>query len=353
MNRIQSFRLGCLTVLAVVSVSFAHPVTAMNARGDVDSKVLAAFVAHVESLGQISETQKKQIRDLVGDPATASITDGLLSIYPDYSAAIESSDADDVSEGIKLLTPLADGTDPFLAADANFYLARLLMNNERFEEALPRLDKMTHELAEYSTHLGDAQYYIGVAQAGMLQKDEAIRSFMEFLQFNPDAAERLRVSAWRQVQELQAIQAGQLNDVHQHMDFSRRRLELVETDETTQQKQDNIVKMLGQLIKEAEKKECNSSCKNSNTEKQAENKPAPPKPAQEPKQGKSQQGGSSSNPNGDVVEKSYDDSPTSPWSRLRDRSRDPANNAVKEKLPARYRDIVEKYYEAANGDGKK
>ena len=51
--------------------------------------------------------------------------------------------------------------------------------------------------------------------------------------------------------------------------------------------------------------------------------------------------------------KNYDDSPASPWSRLRDRSRDPANNAVKEKLPARYRDIVERYMEAANGEAEK
>ena len=41
------------------------------------------------------------------------------------------------------------------------------------------------------------------------------------------------------------------------------------------------------------------------------------------------------------------------WSRLRDRSRDPANTAVKEKLPARYRDIVERYMEAANGEAEK
>ena len=53
------------------------------------------------------------------------------------------------------------------------------------------------------------------------------------------------------------------------------------------------------------------------------------------------------------MKKSSDDSPASPWSRLRDRSRDPANNAVKEKLPARYRDIVERYTEAANGEGEK
>jgi hypothetical protein len=48
--------------------------------------------------------------------------------------------------------------------------------------------------------------------------------------------------------------------------------------------------------------------------------------------------------------RSYDDSPASPWSRLRNRNRDAANNAVKSKLPARYRELVEKYTEAANGN---
>lgn len=112
--------------------------------------------------------------------------------------------------------------------------------------------------------------------------------------------------------------------------------------------------MLNKLIKEEEKKEASSSASSSKKpkpkdqgqkDKQAQ-KPKSPKPS------KSQQGGSSSNPNGQAVVKTYDDSPASPWSRLRDRSRDPANNAVKEKLPARYRDIVERYMEAANGEKK-
>ena len=47
--------------------------------------------------------------------------------------------------------------------------------------------------------------------------------------------------------------------------------------------------------------------------------------------------------------KTYEDVPASPWGKLRDRSRDPANNAIKEKLPAPYRGIVEKYMEKANG----
>jgi hypothetical protein len=137
------------------------------------------------------------------------------------------------------------------------------------------------------------------------------------------------------------------------MDFSRRRLQLTETGEATQQEQGEIVKMLATLIKEQEKKECNSSCKKGSKPKPSEKQASGEKPEQKPGSSKSQKGGTSSNPNGQVVKKSYDDSPASPWSRLRDRSRDPANNAIKEKLPARYRDIVEKYYEAANGDGQK
>ena len=40
-------------------------------------------------------------------------------------------------------------------------------------------------------------------------------------------------------------------------------------------------------------------------------------------------GGTSNNPNG-VVRRTYDDGPASPWSQLRDRTRDAANNAVKQ-----------------------
>jgi tetratricopeptide (TPR) repeat protein len=351
------YPLATLAIVFALSICFhslsVSAMTGTGNAGDRDAKMIESFLAHVDSLDRIEDATKQKISDAIAaqsESGADAITEGLLLAYPNYGNAIASSDADNVAEGTALLSPLADSDDKFLAADASFYLARLLMNNQRFEDALPRLEMLTRQLAEYSSHQGDAQYYIGVAQAGMLQKDEAVQSFMQFLQFNPDAAERLRVSAWRQIQELQAIEDGKLEDVHHHMDYSRRRLELTETDESTQKEQDDIVKMLGQLIKEQEKKECNSSCKNSSSQKQAQSQPSPPKPQAEPKQGRGQQGGQSSNPNGRVVEKSYDDSPASPWSRLRDRSRDPANNAIKEKLPARYRDIVEKYYEAANGD---
>ena len=342
-------------MLATLAIATSYCCAAGNDSDTADgSQVVDSFLQHLDSLDQLTDAQRKQIKLAVAEleetPPDA-ITEGLLMVYPNYEGAVESSDNDEIDKAVELLSPLAESADRFLAADASFYLARTLMNNERFEEALPRLETLIGKFADCTVHQGSSQYFIGVAQAGMLQNREAIFSLMQFLQLYEDAPERLRVSAWRQIQELQAIEEGKLSDVHHHMDYSRRRLELTETGEATQQEQDQIVKMLGQLIKEQEKKECNSSCKN-NTNKSAQNKPQP-KSGQKPEPNKSEQGGTSSNPNGQAVKKTYDDSPADPWSRLRDRSRDPANNAIKEKLPARYRDIVEKYYEAANGQGGK
>jgi len=106
---------------------------------------------------------------------------------------------------------------------------------------------------------------------------------------------------------------------------------------------------LTKMIKEEEKKEAASSSKKSGTGKAGKEASGqkPGSKAESKSEGKGQSGGQSSNPNGKVV-REYSDAPASPWSRLRNRLRDPANNAVKEKLPARYRDIVEKYRAAAD-----
>jgi len=317
-----------------------------------DNRIRQAFADHLDSLPALAPTQTEQLKGLLQSGPLAGITDCLIQIYPHYATAIDSSEDDRVADGIRQLAPLVSAEDLFLAADASFFLARMLMNHERFEEALPILERLATELANYSAYQGEVHFFLGVAYAGLLQRDEAIRSFREFLEFYPNAAERLRVTAWRNVQELQAIEEGQLRDVQRHMEFSRRRLDQLDTGESTQEKQRKIINMLAKLIQEEEKKEANSSSKSSEKQQSPQENPSAPQQSQDPQQGSSDTGGSSANANGQAVEKSYDDLPASPWSRLRDRSRDPANNAIKEKLPARYRDIVEKYFEAAN-DGQK
>lgn len=266
MKRTRLFQIafGCIAALAMLAGSIA-PVVANDSHTE---KVVASFLKHVASLDAVAEKQKSEIKKTitdVGPDSPDAVTEALIQLYPKYSKAVELSDTESVESAVELLSPLADSNDKFLAADASFYLARTLMNDERFEDAMPRLEKLVGDLSEFTVHQGSAQYFIGVAQAGLLKNGDAVESFMQFLQFNPNAPERLRVSAWRQVQQLQSIQEGKLDDVHQRMDYSRRRLELIETDNVTQTEQDKIVNMLTKLIKEEEKKECSSNCKKGGT----------------------------------------------------------------------------------------
>jgi len=259
-TRLLQTGLSCLAATAMLLGSYA---TAMDSHTE---QVLTSFLKHVDSIDSIDAKKKSEIKELLkSDLSSDALTDGLIKLYPEYSKAVESSDDENVDRAIKLLGPLTESDDKFLAADASFYLARAMMNNERFEEAMPRLDQLIGKMGDHSAHQGSAQYFKGVAQAGLLKNQDAIQSFMEFISENPDAAERLRVSAWRQVQQLQSIQEGKLDDVHQRMDYSRRRLAQIETGEKTQEEQDKIVGMLTKLIKEAEKKECSSNCKKGGT----------------------------------------------------------------------------------------
>lgn len=263
-NRLFQIAFGWIAMFAIMAGSVATAA----ANDSHTEKVIASFLKHVASLDTIAEKQKSEISKTITDAGPDdpdAVTEGLIQLYPKYSQAVESSDTESVEAAVELLSPLADSDDKFLAADASFYLARTLMNDERFEDAMPRLKQLVGDLSQFTAHQGSTQYFIGVAQAGLLQNDDAIQSFMQFLQFNPEAPERLRVSAWRQVQQLQSIQEGKLDDVHQRMDFSRRRLELIETDKVTQTEQDKIVNMLTKLIKEEEKKECSSNCKQGGT----------------------------------------------------------------------------------------
>ena len=345
---------GFLLASAACAIVVCQVATYANETKD-SSQVIDSFLTHV-SKADLSDEVKAKVKQVVGDlrddPYTQAdaITQGLAAVYPEYASAVESTQGDDLEGSITSLEPHTKSDDKFLAADASFFVARALLNLERFEDALPILETLTGDLADYSVHSGSSQYFMGVAQANLLRNKEAIASFQTFLEQNTDAPERMQVSAWRQIQQLNSIREGELVDIHQRMDFSRRRLELEKTGNITQEQHRKIVNMLAKMIKEQEKKECSnckSKCKGNNTKDGQAKKPG--KPGGNKKQGKSSKGGTSNNPNG-TVRREYGTGPASPWSKLRDRARDPAYSAIKEQMPARYREIVERYTEKAQGN---
>lgn len=360
MNRQVSFWAAPVMVTACALGAFAPwaplalaaPASAFGTVGVGGDEVIAEFSRHLAELDGVTETARTEIEALLkaagDDPYSQAeaLTASLTLLYPEYERALMESTEDDPDATLQALRSQAQAGDEFLAADASFFLARTLMSADRHEEAIAFLERINGELAGNTLHSGTALYFTGVAHANVLENQRAVTAFQTFLDQYPEAPERLRISAWHQLQTLAMLEEGSLGDVLQRMEYSRRRLQIENTDEATQDQQEKIVAMLQTMIVEAQKKECSGSCSKKNSDNKSESQQQ--KQAQNQSPGQSQAGGSSSNPNG-VAQKSYDNGPASPWSRLRDRTRDAANNAVKEKLPARYRSVVEKYYERISG----
>ena len=102
------------------------------------------------------------------------------------------------------------------------------------------------------------------------------------------------------------------------------------------------------MTKEAEDKECN--CKGGGKPKPG-SKPGKGSEGESQAKGEGQgqqgtSGGGSKGTDSDTVKRLHRGGPTSPWSQLRDRERDPVFNAIKEKYPARYQQLIEQYYKS-------
>lgn len=345
MSRTSVFVATCLMVgCFCIRVTAATP--------DKTIKVIDQFVASVEENQSVGEERKAEVVKLVRSmrdddyDRPLAITEGLCELYPEYSKALEMMGEEDLSPSIAALTKLAKSDDPFLAAEATFYLARAYMLDERYEEALPLLRQVVGERSTQTVQVGNALYLEGVANSRLLNRQEAIAALERFIDENPNAPERMRVGAWRQLQQLKSLKEGTLSDVYDRMDYSRRHLKLAKTGEKTQQRQDEIVAMLNKLIKEAEDRESQSSQSQSKCKKCGKQGCQGECEGQGEGEGQNKgKGGSSKNADG-VARKTYNNGPQSPWSKLRDRDRDPVYSAIKERFPARFEHIIEQYYKS-------
>ncbi len=336
----------CLTMVLLSAGYVKAENTGTLANGETDS-----FLAAIQNNAQWDSQQKSRILEryerLTKDGVSSSdaITECLQLAYPEYQTAMGSLHADDVGSALKNLETLAASGDKHLAADAAFFLGRAYLAMGQHENAVPHLTRLVEQLQEFTLRETEALYYLGTAQAGMLQIEPAMANLIKFLQSDTSAPDRLKEGAYNQLVRLDQAKKNQLADAQLRMGFSERRLDQAQPDSETQEEQAKVVSILNQLIEEAEKKEC-GSCKGGKCDKKdGESKPGQkPGQDQKPKQGEGQSPGQSSNPNGGATKQSFDNGPISIWSELRERDRDPANSAVKEQLPPEYRKLIERYF---------
>lgn len=340
------------SILLVLSV--ATWATAVERPRQSTEPIVDGFVKAIKANKTISAESAteaaKLIDELKIDPEgrAIAIAEGLRLTNPEFRAALTKLGEENFAEASQKLQALKDSPDLYLAAESAYFLARAYILEERFEESLPLLAELRGRFVDHSVRGGESLFLTGVAAGQLLQRDEAIKSLSEFVEKFPDAPERMRVGAFRQLEILKLIEEGTLSDVHLRMEFSRRRLSLEDAGKNTREQQDKIINILAKLIKEAEDKECQCKGGKSQGQKKSEGKAGESESQAEGKgegQG-GEKGGGSKGTDSDSAKKLHRGGPQSPWSKLRDKDRDPVFNALKEKFPGRYQELIEQYYKS-------
>lgn len=341
-----------VTVGVVFTATLAEPRTAAD-----DQKLIEQFRAWLQTAEAPAELKARALEAIEAvaaepDARSMAVTEALRELSPEFRDALQALVDEDLSTATTGLSKLESSENPHLAADAAFFHARALFMQERYEDAAVLLDKVLKTDTAAALHRGEAQFLKAIAESQTLDYTKAIASLEAFVKDNPTAPERLLFGAQRQIEQLRLVEEGKLSDVQMRMDFSRRRLGLFDSGEGTRNEQKKIVTMLEKLIKEAEDQESQGkgSGKGKGKGRQKSEGEGEGEGEGQGDKGKGSKGGESGGGSQQIdentVQKMLRKGPQSPWSKLRDKERDPVFSAIKEKFPGRYEKLIEQYYQS-------
>ena len=220
----------------------------LNADNDNYSKIKV-----IEKFIEKFAAENENLSDLLlkSEIESNSLTAPLRRVYPDFAEALKAA-SDEPSDGIDKLLKLSNSDNDFLASEASYYLARLLIGEGRYEESLPHLKKIRDQWRNETLRFGEVLYYQGLSYSNMLQRTAASDSLHDFVENHPNESPRLLGAALDIIASLERVNRGSIDDVASHMEFSRRKLDLKDVGENTQVAQFKIVEMLDELIKRGE-----------------------------------------------------------------------------------------------------
>ena len=314
-------------------------------RADDRANLIRDFQSHVSGSIAYTDEQKqiagKRIESLIeGDAKPAEVIANVLSdLNPEFAAGYASFKKGKFADAIVPLKKLSELDDQYLSGESSFYLANAFVLEDDHESALPLLESGKFKS---SSHAADAIFLLGVCQKSLLQRENAKKTFADFLRNHASASERQRNAAFAQLELLTQVEDGSLVDIYEKMEFSRRRLARAKANEPTQKQQKEAVAILDNLIKIAEEREAVSE---SESKKEKEGEKGEGK--KEGKGGGEEGAGKGSDDRSDAktVRQVQQGTEKSPWDFMRDKKRDAeALNAIKEKYPLRYRSLIEQYY---------
>jgi hypothetical protein len=338
-GRVALAGVALVACLGLTASAFA----AAKDRGPAD-RFVASLGARAELPAQAAELIRTRWAECTDCDPEEFLTQGLTVLSDEFRAALDAYDSDDYAECAARCQQLAAGDDPFVAVNAAAYEIKALVALDQTLEAGDRIVKLTgddlHRVSTYSYFAPEMAFLKGYCLLADLQYDPAAMVLNSFLSEYPEASPRLTIAAKQILLELANREAGKMGEVVDLMQFSGRRLKNADGGEVVQTRQQRILDLLDEMIKEAEEQE-KSSCQGGaggQSGQQSQGGQAPSNPMQD-----------SALPGGSAAEGNLGDArranPGESWGAMPPAERERILQALRESFPSRYRQLVEQYYE--------
>ncbi|MHC4547995.1 MAG: tetratricopeptide repeat protein [Planctomycetota bacterium] len=337
-----------LLALLVPAIAAAQETKSAELARKLAERKIARFFQKIESHETLDAALKAKVAQLregaVLGGEYGCIHRALLLIHPDYQRADALLLNERFAAASEAFARLRQSEDAYLQAYATFRYGLAEMNRERYEAAAAAFAGVLNDHGRYVGCDVESAFYLVICLGQNREKEKAIVAASSFLEDYPDAPERYRKAMEQIKNELVQEWESPLYDLAGRMSHVARKIEGGETGSPTQDKQKEIVAILEELIKRAEENEGNSQNKgggggpprgNRQSSNPANRSQAPP--------GASRVGDLRPRPKR---------KPGDQWGLMRDKERDEVLQALKEKFPERYRELLEQYHKAL-AEGKR
>lgn len=264
----------------------------------------------------------------------------------------------------------ADAGDTYLKAYATYFLGRTLLNQDDLEGATEALEQVHGRLRVGTTWTDEAALYLGYAYARLPELKEGLdaasraraRRMLEAVAQRGDAPERVQEGATWLLRELRGEGMGPLLEIAKRMETIERMIRRTRTGEGTQARQKRVIGAIDKLIALMREKEKQGSGKGQGKGQgkgKGKKKPGNCKNGKKAGGQKNKTGAKESTlPGGELKIGKLNTPPrtatSEAWGKMKKKERDEAIIFLKKKFPARYRELIEKYYKSiAEKDAKK
>ncbi len=328
---------------------FATMIPAQEDRSDppfVIGETLRSFKEHVDKNPAVDAKTKsflnKTWNDRVADEdLDGFIVDALAVLSPDFLNGLDQYEDSQYDKSFETMSKLTEAPDPYLSANANVFVVKSLIEQDKLDIASQKLESFLADLTAvdlYTRFAAEMSYTRAYLSLQELEFEQAERLFLEMLVRFPDASSRLRISAQQILVELKGRKPESIDEVADLMVYAGRRLSHLETGQPVQTRQQRAIELLDKLIEEAEQQEQSGSSGSGSGGSSGGQSQGPSSPMPD-----------SALPGGQTGETYLRDKrtakPGESWGTMPPAEREKILQALRDSFPSRYRQLVEQYYQ--------